>query len=471
LSISQFIFPLITFPYASRILGPRGIGAVNFIDSLTQYFLLFAALGVPIYGVREIAKVKDERDALNKTFSEIFIIHICSTGIFSVLYIGLILLIPMLHAQLDLVFIGLLILAFGFLSLEWFFQGMEKFSYITKRTLLVRVSSIFLLFIFLKPGSQPFVYYAVLSTVYVFTGIINFFSFRNYVSIVTKDLNFKKHIKPLSIILGSTLAISVYIYMDNVILGFIKGESAVGYYSTAIRIVKIPFAFITAISAVMIPRISQAFKNGQIDSVRSLIDRSFNFICIVGIPIAFGIFVCSEFLIRTFAGEGFLNAITPLRILTPVILLVGMSNICGIQLLTPFGKEKLLLKAVLGGMLFSLVANFCLIPFFSFIGAAITNVLTETIVTLLTFFAVKKYIKISFDKRIFLQCFLGSAFFFPIALLIEKINLTYILQEVLIILSCILFYSVYVVVFVRNKYVDSIRISVFKRLSLTRIKF
>ena len=187
--------------------------------------------------------------------------------------------------------------------IEWFYQGIEKFSYITTRALIVRSLSVVFLFVFLKPGSNPVVYYSISASGFVITSILNMYFLKKYVKLSFKFSGLKQHIKPLSVILGSTLAVSVYLLMDNIILGFIKNETAVGIYSTAIRIVKIPFAVIVAISTVIIPQVSRAFnENNQIE-VRSLLHKSFSFICLLGVPIAVGMFISSSFLVHKFAGD------------------------------------------------------------------------------------------------------------------------------------------------------------------------
>ena len=401
---------------------------------------------------------------MGEVFSQILSIHLISTVLFSVVYIGLALMTPALRAHLDIVFIGLLIMYSNVFMIEWFYQGIERFSYITTRAVIVRTLSVVFLFVFLKPGSHPVVYYGISASGFVITGILNMFFLRGKIKVVLKLSGLKQHLKPLSIILGSTLAVSVYLLMDNIILGFIKNETAVGIYSTAIRIVKIPFAVIVAISTVIIPQVSRAFHDNNQEEVKSLIHKSFSFICLLGIPITAGMFISSSFLVHKFAGDKFLGAIVAVKILAPVIMLVGLNNIFGFQILTPLGKEKYLLRAVIIGMFVSIGFNLCLIPLFSYIGAAITNLFTECVVTLFCYIFVRKYLTVRFDLKILLQCILGAAFFFLIAYFVRRININTDLREIIIIISCAAFYSIYTWFFIENIYVVNFKYLIIKRL-------
>ncbi len=457
LSLSQFIFPLVTFPFASRMLGPHKIGSVNFIDSFTQYFLLFAALGIPVYGIREVAKLRSRQKDLDKTFSEIFCIHIVSTLVFSLVYLLMGLSIPALRPHLGLVVIGIVVMFFNVFTVEWFYIGMEQFAYVTRRTLIIRTLSIVLLFILLSREASTTNYYITFAAVTVFTGVINFFLLKKFVTLRFKGMNFKRHVKPLVIILGTALAVSVYILMDTIILGFMQNETAVGYYAAATRVVRIPFAFIGAIAAVMIPRVTKAWADGNIAEIKDLHNKSFAYICVTGFPISIGLLVSASFVIHTFAGESFYPSIITLQILTPVIMLVGINSILGSQLLTPFGKESQLLIAVVIGMLCSLVLNLILVPVLSYKGAAITNVSTEVIVTLLCFYFARKHIRLEFDRTILLQSLCGAAAFIPIAMGIRSLHLDYNITELLVILCCILFYCTYFWLFVKNIYVENLK--------------
>jgi O-antigen/teichoic acid export membrane protein len=312
------------------------------------------------------------------------------------------------------------------------------------------------------------VYYLISASSFYVTSAFNIFFLKKHVKISFSRPNLKAHLMPLIIILSSTLAVSVYLLMDNIILGFIKNDTAVGIYSTAIRIVKIPFTIIVAISSVIVPQVSQAFHDGDVEKIRLLIHKSFSFICLCGIPIAVGIFISSAFLVHKFAGDRFSDAIIPVRILSPVILLVGLNNILGFQILTPIGKEKYLLSAVAIGMCFSLILNIILIPFFSYMGAAITNLLTECVVTLVCYLFVGRFIKIWFNIKIALQCAVGASFFFPIAYTIRSLHLNYNVTEICVIITCTVFYGLYINFFIKNEYVINFKQAVFNKvLSIT----
>jgi len=468
LSVSQFVFPLITFPYSTHILGPGGIGTINFIDSCTQYFILIAALGIPTYGIREIAKHRNNRIALNKLFSEILIIHIISTTIFAILFLLIALFVPTINVHLNLVFAGIALMYFSAFIVEWFYSGIENFSYITVRSLCVRILSIVALFVILKPGAQPIVYYLIIVFTAALTGFLNIVNLRKHVSISLRGLKLKRHLKPLFILLSSALAISVYVLMDNIILGFIKGDEAVGIYATATKIVKIPFALLMAINAVIVPKVSRAFNEGNIDEIRELINKSFAFLCIIALPITVGINVSATFLVRSFAGPKFLSAVPVLQILSPVTMVVGFTFIFAAQLLTPMGLERILVRISIIGMFFSLICNIILIPLLSYTGAAITNILTELIVATLCYFITKKYIDIKFDKHILFACLTGSLIFIPIAFLIRGLNFKVIYLDISIIITCTIFYIVYMWIFVKNKYLDDLKRDIKIRLHIIK---
>lgn len=462
LSGSQFIFPLVTFPYASRILGPHGIGSINFIDSFTQYFLLLSVLGVPIYGVREISRVKDDVKQMNDVFNDIFFINILSAFFFSVVYLIFAFSINSLFMHFDLVLIGISIIVANVFSFEWFFQGTGNFSYITKRTLFVRLFSIIFLFIFLKEGSPPKTYYLITASVFILNGISNVFYISKFVKFSSVNISLRKHIKPLAILLSSTLAINAYVLIDNMILGFFKGESAVGFYSTAVRIVKMPLVFIGAVSAVIIPAISNARAENNLIKVKELLGKSFSYVVLLGVPVSIGLIVCANFIIFLFAGKQFSDSIMILKILSPSILIIGLSNMFGLQVLTNFNKERMLLRAVIIAMIFSLILNIFMIHEFSFIGAAITNILTEILVTGLCYLYAKRVLDFTLNLSVFGSALIICVFFFPIAYGIRVLHLSFVLQESLIIIICGIFYILTSLLISKDETILEIKNRIFK---------
>lgn len=419
LSISQFIFPLVTFPYVSRILGPAGIGEVSFVDSMTQYFILFAALGIPVYGVREIAKRKNDQEGLTKLYAELISIHFFLTLILSLVYIALFNFIPKLHTKAGLFWIGTAVLIINVFPAEWFFQGIEQFSYIVKRTLIIRILSVGLIFLMIRSPEDSLWYYSINFITFLLNSVINISYILRHLKIKFSGLELKHHLKPLLLIFSGNVAISVYILMDSIILGLMGSNAEVGYYTTCVRFNRLSLSLLSAFSLVMLPRLSVAFNNRDNDKARSLLKESFEYIMFLSIPICVGVYVLAPDIIYLFAGSAFDPSITVLRITSPLIVFIGLSNIFGMQMLIPTGKEMILLKAVSIGTVMSIILNLVLIPIYKHNGTAVTSVLTELTVTLLTgYFALREF-RFNMSSRIIIYAIIASLTFFPIASLIS----------------------------------------------------
>ncbi|MDR6566550.1 flippase [Chitinophaga ginsengisegetis] len=391
LSVSRVIFPLISFPYSSRILGPESIGAVNFVDSYTQYFCILAALGIPIYGVRQVAKLRDNPIDLQKLTSELIVINFISTLGWCVAYYliawwtGKLSELPGLHI------LGSIYLLLYTFPVEWFFQGTENFGYITVRSLLLNVLSLGLLFILVKTEQDVLWYYGITIVVFAMNGGINLIKLTRSVKLTLKNLEYKKHFRPLFFLFSSQIAINVYVLLDKVILGYLAENKYVGYYSTASKLTKILLTFIGALAIVMVPQMAKAFDSNDMTKARGLFKNSCEFVITISIPIVFGLFCLSDDLVGLISGAQFAPAANSMRILAPIILLIGLNNIFGMQVLIPKGRERLLFMSVTVGMFVSVALNFALIPFFMHNGAALATLATEFAVALVTgYYALKE---------------------------------------------------------------------------------
>ena len=422
LSVSQILFPLITFPYASRILGPEGMGAINFADNIITYFLIFSALGIPMYGVREIAKVKNDPLALGKVFSELIFIHLITSVISIVALLIFSLASARLLANFQLYQIGMVILLGNVFIAEWFFQGIEKFKYIALRTVLIRLFTIVLLFVLVHSIENLNTYYALNLVATLLAAACNMYSINKIIKISFKNLSLKHHLKPLLVIFSNSIITTIYLVFDSIILGFLTSNIHVGYYASAMRISKLSMAVIGVLSAVLLPRLTIAFKEKNWDEAKMLLNKSINFVVFLSIPIAIGTFCLSEEIIRLFAGDKYLPAVSALQILSFIVIFVGMAQVFANEILLPLHQERKILYASLFGMVVSLGLNFMLIPVFKESGAAITSLATEFTVSMVLFYFSFKLFKLNFPWLETLQAICTSLTFFLVKILVLKLT-------------------------------------------------
>ena len=383
LAVSQVLLPLVTFPYISRILLPQGVGTYTFVDSYTQYFVLIAALGIPIYGMREIAKAKKSLVDRSQVFTELLSIHLLVSVLVSVLYIVSFLTLSPLKGYSQLFWIGGSLLLSNVFVMEWFFQGMEQFPFITLRTLCIRILTVIAIFIFVKGPTDTFLYYAINCASVFINAVINCFYARKFVKISFQGLSLKRHLTPLLYIFSTGLVTNVYTLLDSVVLGFLTNTVQVGFYTTAVKLSKILIMILVAFTTVLVPPLSLAYKEGRYADAKILLRKSFNYVIFISVPLSIGIYVIAQPLILLFSGPDFLPAALSLKILSPTILIVGLSYVFGQQIINARGNERSFLISAVIGMVISIGLNLLLIPYIKQTGAAITNLTVEFAVMLL----------------------------------------------------------------------------------------
>lgn len=442
LTLVSLIFPILSFPYAAKILGPIGIGKIQFIISFAQYFALFAALGIPIYGIREIAKIHHDKEMLNKTFSELFVIYFLTSIFIGFLYFILIITVPKFCLDFRFYLYALSIILLGFSSFDWFYSGLEEFKIIALRSVVIKLLSLFFLFFFVKSPNDLFAYFLVSIFSIIGNNLISGLLIWNKVELSFSNLNFRRHINPLFYIFGATLASSIYTLLDVILLGFLADEKAVGYYTAGIKLSKFSIPFVTSLGTILIPQISQSLKIKDLERFYSLLDRSFNFIVLLGVPISFGLFLLSKESLQIFSGEKFLPGVMVMQILSFLPFVIGLGYFFGVQILIPAGLEKELLISVSIGMVLSVCLNFLLIPFLREKGAAWANLISEIAVTTSYIFFVKKSFIFNIkdkSQKIF-NAFISCLVFYPITI-ISKWFIPEIFVEIMVIsFFCATFY-------------------------------
>lgn len=447
LAISQVLYPLITFPYVARILNPEGIGILSFVDSISKYFMLIGALGIPIYGIREIAKYKNSKSNLNSVFSELFLIHSIFTIITLLIYILVVFNIDKLQEYRSLLLLGITNLISNIFIVEWYFQGTENFKYITTRNIVVRFLSTILIFLFIKHASDLNKYYIIMITVPILNALINFryvlkeVSLKFNLSLII--ISIQKHIKPLLYIFISMSFISIYTILDTIILGILTDNKSIGIYSAAMKFAKIPVMFIGALSLVLMPKLSQYNDNGKSNEFIKLIEKSIRFIYFISIPIIFIIIGLSNNIIHVFVGDEYTESVFLLQVSSVLTLLLGLSNIFGFQILTTMSKDKYFTLCVGIGTISSIILNLICIPFFRIYGALFANIVSELLVTFLTYYYAKKFIKFNPNLKYFIRLILIS---FPILLVIILVKKFIYLDLIIISISFLLIFIYYYLV-------------------------
>lgn len=428
--ILSTLVPLITTPYLSRILGAEGTGIYSYTFSITTYFLLFGMLGSSLYAQREIAYVQDNIKQRSKIFWEIIIIRIITLSISMLIFY---LIYGMKGSYAIYYRIFLLEFIATMIDTGWFFQGIEEFKKIILRGTIIKLVTIILVFTIIK-NPDDLAKYILIYVISTMLGVLALLPYlKKYViKIQFKELNIKKHIKPILILLIPQIASQIYTLIDRVMIGNILNDMAeVGYYEQTQKIIRLLIMVITSLGTIMLPRIANDFAKGNEDKIKKYIQKSFNFVFAVAIPMTIGIILVSNEFVPIFYGKGYDKVVILLKLLSPLIILIGLTNVLGIQYLLPTKKQKEYNIAIIAGAIINIFANLICIHYFNSIGACIATLIAELSIFMIELYYVRKklnfkeYIKIS--KNYLISCI----FMILICSLLTNINISNILKLIL----------------------------------------
>jgi len=417
--ILVLILPLITTPYLSRVLGAEGIGIYSYTISIVTYFILFGSLGMAIYAQREIAYVQNDKEKRSKVFFETFIIR------FITLMISMLVFYISFASQGEYsTYYKILILEIvaNIFDISAFFQGIEEFKKTIKRNLIVKVISIISIFIFVKTADDVNKYLCI----YVISTLIGNLSLWLYLpqyitKISMRSLELKKHLKPAIALFVPQIATQIYTVLDKTMIGsLIIDKAEVGYYEQSQKIVKMILTIVTSLGTVMLPRIANKFANGKIEEIKKNILTSFNFVYFLSIPMMFGLIAISKELIPWFLGNNFEKSVCILYVISPIIILIGLSNVIGTQYLLPTKRQKQYTISVIMGAITNLIFNFVFIPKLLSVGAAIGTVIAETVVTGIQFYYIRKEYNIFKVLKMSIKYFASAIIMLVLIMLVNK---------------------------------------------------
>lgn len=404
-TLMSLIFPLITFPYTSRIIGPIYIGKVNFSLSIVQYFTLLSGLGIASYATREIARVRDNYDELCRKTAEIFRINFFSMLFAYFLFFITLLFVPKLSEYKTLLLILSTTIILNPFGMDWINNALEDFGYITLRTILCQIISIFLLFTTVH-SKDDYLKYAAINVISVAgANLLNFFHVRKYISYryFFSKLNIKQHLKPILILFAMAITTQIYSIIDNLMLGFLKNDYNVGLYTAATKLNKLVLSLVTACTGILLPRLSYYIKNETFEKFKKLAYKGFDIICILSIPCSIGLNIISKNAVTLISGQEFQEAIPVMKIMNPIIVITSISSFISSQIFLPLDKEKWSFLSAITGVFFNIILNLIFIPIYGARGAALGTLFSETIMFFINFILLSKIIKITpIIKKIFI---------------------------------------------------------------------
>lgn len=395
-TMSTIIFPLITFPYVSRVLHAENIGKINFGTSIVNYFSLLATLGVTTYAVRECSRVKHDKKRLGKTVSQIMTINLCTMSVSYLIMAISLAFVPRLSNYRILIAIQSLSIVFTVIGTDWLNTAMEDFKYITIRSFCFQVLSVLAMLFFVRKP-EHYLRYAMI-TVFSSSGacLSNVFYRRKYCRVrIVRDMNWKRHFPPIMLLFAMLLSQTILQSMDTTMLGFLKGDYDVGLYSTATRINNTVSQVVSSIAWVVMPQLSQAFAEKNYKKINILLHDAIAFTGIVGIPCFAGLNVLAPEFIEILGGREYLAATNCLRILACSMIISFISGIFGNMILLPSMREKRFMVACICGALANLGINYLLIPQFGINGASVATVISNVVITIIVATNIDKEINLN----------------------------------------------------------------------------
>ncbi|MBL1071369.1 flippase [Lactobacillus kitasatonis] len=408
-SVLNLFFPLITFPYVSRVLSISGIGIYNFSNTYINYFILIAGLGIATYAVREGSKYRENKNKINEFVSQIFSINMIATIIAYMLLFATLIIFKNLHNYISCILIFSLQILFTTLGTEWIYTIYEDYAYITIRSIIFKILSIVLLFLLVKKPEDYLIYAAITVLSAVGSNLLNFIHVRKFVHFrLTTKTNWRYHLKPILVIFASAVAVTIYVSSDTTILGLLKNNYAVGIYSTSVKIYQMAQSLLSALLMVTIPRLAFLWGKKRITEYNQVLSRVLNSLGVLVLPAAVGLIMLSKEVVLIIASKKYLPSVNSLRIISWAIIFSIFAWIFSDCVLIPAKRENLVLRNTIITAVENIILNFILIPFMSYDGTSLSTVIAEFTVMIMNGYSCRDIIKPVIFKKDTLKNLLDS---------------------------------------------------------------
>lgn len=463
--IYALIIPLATIPYVSRVLLADGVGKYSYTASIANYFVMFASLGITMYIQREIANHQGDKHKQSVIFWETniikFVTSFLSLALFIILCIS-----GIFEVHTNLMWCWSILIVAQMFDITGLLQGNEKFGQIVLRNVILKTICLILIFVFVKDSNDVWIYIVLNSSAVLLASLALWVDLSSMIEKVKlKELKPKRHILPVLKLFVPTIAISLYTVLDKTLIGVLITDTYVesttvvvdgiekvvettkkyselenGYYEQAEKIVRMSLTLITALATIMISKNSNEIAKGNKEAVRENLYFSSRFVMLLGVPMAFGLISLAPNLIPWFLGEDFNKSILLMQLFSPLIIILGLGNIFGIQYLVPSKKDTQYIICVCSGAIINLILNIILIPRLWSIGAVIASLTAECIVTAVMYFYTRKevsIVKVIIDSKMY---FLAGILMFIVTYFTQRVLEPSIINTVILVIEGVFVY-------------------------------
>lgn len=408
-SVLNIIFPVITFPYVSRILLVKGIGVYNFSNSIVSYFSLVAALGISTYAIREGTKLRENKSKITQFASQIFTINMWSTAIAYLLLFLCLILFSKLHSYVSCILIFSLQILFTTVGTEWVYQIYEDYSYITIRSIIFQIISLILLFVFVRSPQDYLKYAAITVFSTVGSNVLNFIHARKYCHLhLVWHVNWKIHLAPIIILFFANVANMIYVNSDITLLGLMKDNYVVGIYSVSSKVYQIVKTLISAVLIVTVPRLALLFGKHRMGEYKGILVKLSNILVLLVLPASTGLFMLAREVVLIISGSKYLRSVNSLRILCFAYIFSILAWILSDCVLIPAKREKYVLRSMSVSAILNIIINLVFIPSWNENAAAFSTVLAEICMFVVNYHYAKDIVKDVFMSSTLLHTFISS---------------------------------------------------------------
>lgn len=404
------ILPLITSPYLARVIGAEGVGSYSYAYSVAYYFVLVAMLGIKNYGNREIAKVRDNQEQTNQLFSDIFFIHAVISIIVTVAYT-----VYAFNVQEDrtVALTQIFFVASTVFDISWFYFGIEKFKLSVTRSTFIKVINVVLIFTFVRDRDDLWKYCLIMSVCCLLSQLALWIPLHRFVSFRKPQWGkLGKHLKPLFVLFLPAIAVSLYKYMDKIMIGSLSNKAEVGYYANAEKVINIPMTIVGAFGTVMLPKMSNLTTQKSNKTAERYMNLSMQMLMCLAFALAYGLASVANVFSVAFWGDEFASCGPIIVGLAVTIPFVTFANIIRTQYMIPHNMDVEYTIAVFLGAGVNLGINWTFIPLYGAKGAVLGTIVTEILVCVAHIISVRKKLPIQRYVKLCVPYFLYGSFMY-----------------------------------------------------------